>query len=415
MGRASATNRLRSTGALLVVLAGLSDASQARQFDKAVVYEPNSQESFANARAVISSASHLDWIIIASRSRAHTSEDGGATWSDQATISGSLTPDIALAGDSLAFVVSGGGVLYRVVRGAPFEGIDGGFGGRVHSVEFMSSGVLVVAGEDRVFRSEDLGRTWTTSTNDLYLGDAISTKSAVVRQISESGLVAFAQTAIVEPNIYRLFYSRDAGDTWADSTENATWLREVVSTPTHPELHFGAFQHRARRGQDGRLHAFESSFELFDVSYSERWGVVAAAREGVYTLDETDLTWRLLDEEPYATVIAAGYEGKLLVGDPIRGVFELWLPTATSVMKPDNPTELNIYPNPASTRAIVSGVSPGSMVRVFDILGREVSAGFAPMNGSPVEMELSGLPAGQFFLVVDSGRRVSAAGLTIAK
>jgi hypothetical protein len=59
-------------------------------------------------------------------------------------------------------------------------------------------------------------------------------------------------------------------------------------------------------------------------------------------------------------------------------------------------TSLALFPNPASRLATLAGVLPGTLVRVFDALGREVTSATTDTGGTATLVLPYGLPRGMY-------------------
>ena len=81
--------------------------------------------------------------------------------------------------------------------------------------------------------------------------------------------------------------------------------------------------------------------------------------------------------------------------------------------------EIGAFPNPATSRAHVTFVMPESgpfSLDIYDVLGRRIAridAGHKPSGAHQAEADLSGLPAGTYFLVLESPRGSLAKPLVV--
>ena len=62
-----------------------------------------------------------------------------------------------------------------------------------------------------------------------------------------------------------------------------------------------------------------------------------------------------------------------------------------------NISDVQIYPNPASSSITITSTEAGSIVHLLDILGREVMQGTVPANG-PLTLDVGSLPAGMYYI-----------------
>ena len=62
-----------------------------------------------------------------------------------------------------------------------------------------------------------------------------------------------------------------------------------------------------------------------------------------------------------------------------------------------NISDVQIYPNPASSSITITSAEAGSAVHLLDILGREVMQGTVPANG-PLTLDVGSLPAGMYYI-----------------
>jgi hypothetical protein len=81
-----------------------------------------------------------------------------------------------------------------------------------------------------------------------------------------------------------------------------------------------------------------------------------------------------------------GYEGEL-------GTFYIQVSEPVDVREEEN-TVLAIYPNPASERLFVEGISMGAEIEIFHLTGQSVYRGSYAPNG----IDIGALPAGSFVL-----------------
>ena len=143
--------------------------------------------------------------------------------------------------------------------------------------------------------------------------------------------------------------------------------------------------------------ASEKNSKAFEVERSldgavfERIGTVAAAGSST-----TPLAYTLLDGQLPAGTATLYYRLRQVDAAGPAG----YSPVRTVVLSPK--AGLALYPNPAHAGATLTGAAPGTVVRVFDALGRVVATSPADATGTAALVLPAGLPAGVYVVRVGS-------------
>lgn len=319
------------------------------------------------------------WLILATDHSVHWSRDGGEGWVVE-NFQGELARDVHAVGDSMFVVATQfAGLLGLEARDPSLVHLGPGQSWDM-SFTVGDDGSWLSGGHYGVARSLDEGRTW--SAIDTLFVDSCCTETALIRNLSEGLLIAWAQTGSSEFTNERLFYSPENGLSWDDSTGilgNWQSLNEVLSTPNHVELQVGTNLHRVRRSWNVPLTEFSSSFTVTDAAYSPLWGVVVSSDHGVYQLDESSFEWAPVWTGGFTDAIAATPDGRLYFSSD-HLVFELRPNSTGSELPGDRSYRLSVYPNPAVGIIHIQGLRPATPYSVYDVLGRRVS-GFESVSG----------------------------------
>jgi photosystem II stability/assembly factor-like uncharacterized protein len=174
----------------------------------------------------------------------------------------------------------------------------------------------------------------------------------------------------------RIFYydssSTDYGRTWETMREG---LDSATTSVDHYQSH-------------GRtLTITNTGMYLFD---DDRWKLLRDA-DGNSIWDERMVAFR------HGAAIYLDYSGThVYVAIPDRGLYRIATQPVTSVVSPPIPTtgKLNVYPNPAGTKVTIAwqGIdeSRGGLVRILDVLGREIARFNAPSEGDAIDWDCRG-------------------------
>jgi len=298
--------------------------------------------------------------------------DGGQTWNG-VTLTGQDLEDVAFVNQSTGLIVGDNGLIFRTITGGVSWTIaTSGTSVNLRTVTFGDGGVAYVGGRDGVIlRSMDLGVSWT---------------------LAEAGSVRYRSSSA--RGTQRAWIVGDGGVIRATTNAGASWFTQ--SSGTGSDLH-GVFFLNENEGWIGGqnnmlLYTSNGGSNWFlrntginvgiDAVYflnsNEGWAVgnfgaiFGTTNGGVSWFTEPSGTANELNDVFFADGHgwAVGDVGTILHRSPATSVGE------NPEGLPVNITLLQNYPNPFNPSTRISFTIPHSshvIVRVYDLLGREVA------------------------------------------
>ena len=244
----------------------------------------------------------------------------------------------------------------------------------ISSLFVSKDNTLYASTSDGVYRTEDTGLTWTHSDSgliDINTG-AVST---VVDLNEDEADVLLAGT------FNGLYQSLDNGQTWQPA------------------------------GLDSMI--------VWAIERSSNYDLVAATSDGVYVRLQGQPEWIRANEGLEGHIVNAitfDEHNRVYVGTQQGGVFRSVRPVVISIEADvaGVPTEtmlLSNYPNPFTDETTISYTlhEPGNArLMIYDLLGREVQlldSGFRPLGEHEVVWSTSGVPAGIYLAVLQTGQQ----------
>ncbi len=327
----------------------------------------------------------------------YRSMDDGATWTQVNTGLNNLDVwGMAVSGDTV-YAGTGNGAYRSTNNGDSWTDISNGLAGiyAIYDFVFMGSSTLVGT-LSNVYKSTDNCSSWNYSgTGNFSSTFLVGNGSALFAGFHSNGGVS---------------YSADAGATWTSVGLNPHPIYALGMNGT--DLYAGTPDSIYYSPDNGT----NWSARINGISNLNRWSlcfafdgnkaIVGTRGGGVYVSDDNGLNWSFR-----GTGLPPGsYVNKLLVkGNTIfagtdysQGVWKRALTeVTTSVATVDKATQLNIYPNPASDKLVISSsnLRGNQNYIITDITGRKVM--LVPVQdgyGSSVYVDVSSLAVGTYVL-----------------
>ncbi len=353
-----------------------------------------------------------DLVVATSNRRIYWFDPVTSTWSEQLLPSYGRANDIEHVGDSTMFVPGWIAGLYvlsndRSVFTADFVEPHWQW----HSFTVAESGRWISVGDAGASWSDDAGERWSPVDTLFMDENSFFTSMALVRSLRGGVTFAWALTGISEQNFPKFYYSTDEGSTWSDSTMVARshslfWINSVLSTPEHVEIQIAwGKTHVARKTWADPMVEFTSDFVAGYATFSPMWGVIAASVDGLFLLDESNMSWSPFGGTQMAIgEVAASESGRIYVVEVgSRKIFRLDpIATHTEASDLEVSPDLVVYPNPSSNIIYVAGSRPTGKYVLYDILGRVVRKldGADLISGT----NIGDLAPGTYYLIEHSAR-----------
>jgi len=300
---------------------------------------------------------------------------------------------------------------------------------------------VLYTGMSKVFKTTNGGGSWTPISPQLVSGRLITTLSIspVNPQVIYAGLSGYRGSY---PSY--LFVTTDGGEHWIDVSNNLPdrYLVRVLADPKIPGRVY-ATNIVSSSSVSAPVHIMRSedhglTWKIITSNFPDiptkcilidslTNFIYAGTYQGVYRSTDDGASWQAFNDQlPNAIVddMAMNYTTHTLrIGTHGRSAFECTLTSSASDEHkglPDQVALLQSYPNPVSVGGIYSAMdsrNTGSIItiqftlptdisaslRIFDILGREVSVPGAPLNGTfkrgshSVPVDVSSLSPGVYF------------------
>ena len=265
---------------------------------------------------------------------------------------------------------------------------------RYHTITTLSEsplqqGLLYAGTVDaNVWRTDDDGNNWINITNSLPERYVTEVKASPFNEdwayVTHSG---YKDNEFI-PRVHR---SKNRGETWEDISNDLPdiAINDIFILPNH---------------EDSVLFVATDAGIYGSVNSGENWNRLGTNMPFVPSFD--------IDWNPAENTIIAGTFARSIMTYPVDSLLYT-PPIDTSVATQDvfsKDLPLEVYPNPALTDLIVRVPnSPGkpSEITVFDKTGKLViKQAFA---GSRAQLDISGLPAGEYFIKGKTGHMVRSA------
>ena len=305
-----------------------------------------------------------------------------------------------------------------------------------------------------IIRTDDAGTTWKKVVTNI---DTISRVSVPYFTDDKHGWILeqpFTTDSLsrqVKMKQGRLHYSSDGGSTWIDKTPYSVigsrdkfWNQNMHFTdPLHGWI--AAFEHDSTRSQTGRIPILFSTNdggetwkrtvidmqpflpskpETYSLQFMDVMGIdsmnymlylsyefnnkVIRTTDGGTSWKEMTYNNGPLTSNSYRAFYRADSTTFFMFGD--NSMLYRWKygkePTGVDEIIDVPTSEITISPNPTSTTFSISGIDNILSVKILNTLGMEVSRKPVVVSGKPVvvsgslEVDVSGLPAGMYFVQV---------------
>ena len=346
----------------------------------------------SGARIVAGSGRYVYW-----------THNSGLTWTSQRV--GDWTRDLSFERGGLALIASSSAGLLTLEDGASSV-VPVSYGGhyQVLAVAVLDDGTWVSAGPQGVSMSSDRGMHWSP-VDSVINKNSCCTGHVTLSALRDGSMALWTLVGAFEINQPRLLYSWDQGRTWADSSNTVGPAEEpsaILSTSSAVELRLGKVNHSLRETWDGQARTFSTAAVVTSADYSPGLGVVVGTEQGLFLLDEDDLTLSPLWEGPRVTAVAVGPSGQIYVAEG-RTIWEVRLESTSSAATPTQLERVNVFPNPARHELTVLTSHVGSL-NLWDPLGRSVLT--VPRATRETVLHLHDLAHGIYFLVFNDNQGI---------
>ena len=332
----------------------------------------------------------------------HQSFDGGITFTDISTPLGlssyAWVAPLSIHPTDPSIIYFGGLELYEVTNGTTTNNLSQGAGNvsglnSIHSVAVCESNSDYIyfirevfpgtGGLPNVHMTSDGGNTWVNITSGLPVGSAFPTCIAVDPNDPNRVYVSFSGFEASE----KVYYSIDAGLSWTNIT--GTLPNVPVNTIA-----------------------------------LEQWdhGIYIGTDYGVYYMYDGLTDWiPYSDGLPRVIVMDLEIhdsEHKLRAATYGRGAWETDLDHFSSVPSEKDAVIFSAYPNPTSATITIRGEfskSKNGVIKMFDIVGREV---FSSAVGAPVNewrIDLSDETSGRYIIQYSDDKTVETRQVIVSK
>jgi photosystem II stability/assembly factor-like uncharacterized protein len=168
-----------------------------------------------------------DNLIVFTHGLISSSTDGGATWSEEHTVSGAKIVDIVNWGSESIYALTNRNILVRKINGGDWENITlpapmsndlppSSLEITSPEVLFISGGRTGTGGSIYITKSTDGGQSWET-----VLSSTAGTLNRVTFVDAKHGFAGGQRGTIASRR--NLFYTNDYGQTWNTTTTDGTW------------------------------------------------------------------------------------------------------------------------------------------------------------------------------------------------
>ncbi|MEX0778138.1 MAG: hypothetical protein WD037_00285 [Balneolales bacterium] len=230
------------------------------------------------------------------------SADNAQNW-EQTNLDNITVYDFALT-DGLAFAASKEGIYQSTNDGKDWSLLDSELNGvSIQSIHAVEGTLFALNLTDGIFRSTDLGNTWTINNEGIPLPFGISLAS------NDGNIFAGINNGV--------FQSSDNGDTWRRLNTNFSNVRANSIIANANGIYVGT--------QDGIYHSRTdgdtwtdigdglNNREIYDLAYS-RGTMYAGTREGVYSSSNNGRSWKLSGWAENAVYSIAAFNDWVFIG-----------------------------------------------------------------------------------------------------
>ncbi|MBI1804627.1 MAG: T9SS type A sorting domain-containing protein [Ignavibacteriae bacterium] len=272
--------------------------------------------------------------------------------------------------------------------------------GPAYAVDALGDGTLFAGTLFGVFRSDDEGHHWQRAGNlssTIFFMD-ISTAGDIVAATIGTGV----------------FLSSDRGETWTSLGLSRNDIQTVKFTPSGGLMvgAFGGIFQSTNRGVSWDYHSFATTY-AYTLAFAGNQTVYAGTYQGVFASSDGGTNWVAAGDSGLSTKVVLSLDvasdGSLLAGTYRGGVYQtrqvVVPPIVEDVASDANvPTALSLsqnYPNPFNPNTTIRYALPAGgnrpvSLKVFDLLGREVTTLVSGEQG-----------AGNYGVTWDASRRAS--------
>jgi PKD repeat protein len=254
---------------------------------------------------------------------------------------------------------------------------------------FGSSTIWFGTQQGRIYKSVDKGLHWTVSSTGLGT-------TAQVTPVFRSDSVGVVTGSNYSTGAYLgMKITTDGGTTWNSITPTGYYVKSpnIANIPGTASMWVDV--------SAGYGHG--SSFSNNDCSYFYDIDTGATQYTCVKFLDLND-----------------GWAGGFNTSSTVGGIYK-WDPSVITVgINPvkENPTQINIYPNPTSSYVNVefSGITTRSIVNVYNLVGENIiSKVVDPSYTNLLQLDFSTYKNGIYFVTVDTGKNIITKRVMLVK
>lgn len=381
--------------------------------------------------------------VLAGGASVYESLNSGASWS---AITGNLTActySSILAADNNIFTGTDVGVYSTANNGVNWTALNHGFNNFTVSTLAAEGNYIVAGGPGALFTSANNGLTWTpadSGISDLFYLDItslgvsgknifaglyqngvfLSTDNGVSWTQVNNGLTDTAIVAIaaIGSDIFvstfsdGIFLSTNNGESWAPVNNELGDESSNLLAVSGSNLFAGEYDGIFMTTDSGSSWIQCADNNLPDDNIvqltANTYAVFAALPEGIYYSVDSGNNWfplnaGLADSSSVTalglsnTYLFAGASGSVVWKFPLSDI-------ATGIKNVSDNQQVSIYPNPASGYISIAANKTGENAgyTIYDVTGNKISTGI--LTGAPSQIDVSPLPAGMYFIAVNSGQ-----------
>jgi hypothetical protein len=297
---------------------------------------------------------------------------------------------------------------------------DGVFIG-LHGLRSSSGVVTWVAGG--IYRSTDRGISWTAVNAGLPARDTVAVP---VVHLAANG------TTIIAATVDGLYRSTDNGDNWAKVETNIGTII-ITAVTAHENMFYlaaGGYIYRSTDGSAWEMVENKSPFDIAITEFHSVGDILLASEAQVSNEAETymleDSRWIPIRSRLPRNVIPSAMTRsgtKIILGTHGTGVWWGSLGAIAGIDDKDDASSdaINIYPNPATSRASLSFTltrSTNVELSIYSMEGeqvRQINLGSVAPGTHAIDLDLNGLSPGSYRFELRSGETTQSGTLIVIR